>query len=582
MVRGIVTKGAFYWLRAPRSSLNLRTDEWILATIRLLLGVCFLIAIARPATAYNLKSYVIVAVAYTCYGLIVAAALYYLPTLPPFFQVYIHCLDIIWTAQLACMAAWPALVLAVLFLIMISTAFRWGFWEAVLTSVVFYALLLAGHDIYNSYLLSSLDSIDGPSMPMEMLPYFGMMCMIGLLAEAKAVRSEDMSLNRIIGQICIKSGPEQALQSLAMEGLQAYGATQFLIAIHEKGRNRFHLHRIISPNGLILSSEMEATGHPEYLFPEPGLSVRLAIGRSAGALRFRCSALINNKLHKSYTDCHLPEAFLAAHPFRRLLATAYTMDNDWIARVYAIDPSRFFGGTAGLRVLAQRAGMFAPVLHDLFRINHLTRKAKMAAGSQMARELHDGIIQSLAAINMQIETMKQQSGEGLGQDENPLDRIQRSIRKEIVSLRDLTQQLRSMELDSSNVLSFLAGMAVKFQAEHGIATRFVSEVHEVPLPSHVCVEMARITQEALVNVRKHSNAKEALVRLNRRNGSLVLSILDNGRGFGFSGQRSHEELQLSGQGPRILMERAVLVGGKVAIESIENSGARIEVVIPCA
>jgi signal transduction histidine kinase len=126
-------------------------------------------------------------------------------------------------------------------------------------------------------------------------------------------------------------------------------------------------------------------------------------------------------------------------------------------------------------------------------------------------------------------------------------------------------------------------MTVKFEVEHGIPTRFVSEgLEEVQLTPHKCVELARITQEALANIRKHSDAKEALVMLRRRNGHYVLSIIDNGRGFRFSGHRSHGELRSSGEGPLVLMDRAQAIGGTVSVESIENSGSRVEVVIPIA
>jgi len=164
------------------------------------------------------------------------------------------------------------------------------------------------------------------------------------------------------------------------------------------------------------------------------------------------------------------------------------------------------------------------------------------------------------------------------QGTDPLSRIQESMRKEIAELRDFTQHLRSLELDSGRLLGYLSGIATRFEVEHGIRTRFVAEVEEVDLRPGVCAEVARIAQEALVNVGKHSNATEALVRLGRRNGNWVLGIMDNGRGFGFSGRLSHRELLASGKGPSVIMERAHEINGEVSIESYETGGCCLEVV----
>jgi signal transduction histidine kinase len=181
-------------------------------------------------------------------------------------------------------------------------------------------------------------------------------------------------------------------------------------------------------------------------------------------------------------------------------------------------------------------------------------------------------------MDLQLEELRNRVGEAYAQGTDPISRIQESMRSEIAALRDFTQQLRSVLIDSSRLLGYLAGLAAKFQVERGIVTRFVSDVEEVDLPPEICGEVARIAQEALVNVRKHSNASEALIRFGRRNGGWVLGVIDNGRGFGFSGRLSHRELQSSGKGPTVIMERARAINGEVSIESYESGGCCLEVV----
>jgi two-component sensor histidine kinase len=414
---------------------------------------------------------------------------------------------------------------------------------------------------------------------MEDLLYVAMIVAVALLAEAKAARSENDASARILAQVRTQSGLEQTLRIATDEGIQVYGAAQILLVMRDINRNRVLLFRNSGLSKANTMTDMDVAHAKPYLFLESGVAIRLDAARGPG--RYRCMALSQVNIgNLMFNDC-LPKAFMEAHPFRLLLATSVTLQHGWTVNVYVLDPKRFFGGRAGLRFLHNAANRLAPVVHDAFMVDRVTTRAKAAAGGQLARELHDGIIQSLSLINMKLEDLQGKFSTDMASQVDPLKQIRHSLQEEIAELRDFTQQLRALELDSNNLLSYIAGMTVKFQAEHGIATRFVSEgIEEVQLTPRKCVELARITQEALVNIRKHSNAQEALVMLYRRNGHYVLSVLDNGRGFRFFGHRSHDELQASGEGPIVIMDRAKAIGGTVSVESIENSGYRVEVLVP--
>jgi signal transduction histidine kinase len=93
-------------------------------------------------------------------------------------------------------------------------------------------------------------------------------------------------------------------------------------------------------------------------------------------------------------------------------------------------------------------------------------------------------------------------------------------------------------------------------------------------------ELVRIAQEALVNVRKHSGAGQALVRLAATPDACQLAIEDDGRGFAFEGRLSGPELEQRRVGPVVIRERARLIGADVAVESTPGSGARVEVTVP--
>jgi len=122
----------------------------------------------------------------------------------------------------------------------------------------------------------------------------------------------------------------------------------------------------------------------------------------------------------------------------------------------------------------------------------------------------------------------------------------------------------------------------RFRRETGVSAQFVSELERIDLPQKVCRELARIVQESLVNVRKHSGARNVLVRLARRSDNLQLTVEDDGRGFQFSGKLSGAELETMGKGPAVIKERVRLLAGELTIESTPGQGARLEVRIPPA
>ena len=87
-------------------------------------------------------------------------------------------------------------------------------------------------------------------------------------------------------------------------------------------------------------------------------------------------------------------------------------------------------------------------------------------------------------------------------------------------------------------------------------------------------------QEALVNVHKHSGARDVLVSLSDEGDRWTIVVADDGRGFDFDGRLSHGDLQRQRVGPRIITERVRALGGSLVIESHPNAGARLEISVP--
>jgi len=233
-----------------------------------------------------------------------------------------------------------------------------------------------------------------------------------------------------------------------------------------------------------------------------------------------------------------------------------------------------------LRFLQEFAHQVGPAVHNVYLMRRLRERAGALERGRFARELHDGAIQSLIGVEMQLDVLRRQAAQQTPEVNSELSRIQQLLREEVLKLRELMQEMKSFEVDSGRLLGFLTDTVERFRRETGISAEFISEAKEIELPQKVCRELARIVQESLVNVRKHSGAHNVLVRLAHRGGALQLSVEDDGKGFPFSGRLSKEELD--GKGPAVIRDRVRLLAGELTIESNPGHGARLEVRIPPA
>jgi len=143
------------------------------------------------------------------------------------------------------------------------------------------------------------------------------------------------------------------------------------------------------------------------------------------------------------------------------------------------------------------------------------------------------------------------------------------------------QQMRPVDLGPQQLVDFLADTVERFRRDSGIPARFVSDVdEEVNLTPHVCRELVRITQEALVNVRKHAHANNVLVTfVSAGEGGWQLSVADDGLGFDFSGVVEYKDLLTSPKGPSVIKERVLTIGGELTIESNPGHGACLKITL---
>jgi signal transduction histidine kinase len=268
------------------------------------------------------------------------------------------------------------------------------------------------------------------------------------------------------------------------------------------------------------------------------------------------------------------------YDFRSLMSVSFMFGREWSGRIFLLDPSLTGDTEEELRFLEELVRQVGPAVYNVLLLRRLRLRAGALERARFARELHDGAVQSLIAVEMQVDVLRRQSPGKPGLVTEELGRIQGLLREEVLKLRELMQQMKTLDVDSKKLLGLLSDTVERFQRETGISARFLSDLDELNMPQPVCRELARIVQEALVNVRKHSKARQVLVRLGSRNGAWHVLVEDDGRGFPFTGRLSQAELDTMGKGPVVIKERVRLIEGELTIESNPGLGTRLEITVP--
>ncbi|HYM92154.1 MAG TPA: histidine kinase, partial [bacterium] len=199
---------------------------------------------------------------------------------------------------------------------------------------------------------------------------------------------------------------------------------------------------------------------------------------------------------------------------------------------------------------------------------------------RIARELHDEIGQALTALVMQLGAITAAPPLDAAALRNRLAGIREMTSQTIGEVRRLMLNLRPAVLDDLGLVPAIRWYAEAYLRPAGVEARVsvVGLEEHQRLPGHLELVAFRLTQEALTNVLRHARATHVTITLERKNGTLALSISDNGCGFDVEKRRMPG--QRGGWGLVGMRERAALLGGSVAVTSHPGHGTHVTVMIP--
>jgi signal transduction histidine kinase len=222
----------------------------------------------------------------------------------------------------------------------------------------------------------------------------------------------------------------------------------------------------------------------------------------------------------------------------------------------------------------------ARLYRDLLKEKVLITEIQEEARKQLARDLHDGPTQSVAAIAMRLNYARRLMERDPSATAHELEKVENIARRTTKEIRHMLFTLRPLILETQGLVAALQQLAIKMRDTHeqDVYVELDDELDE-NIEMGTQAVLFYIAEEAVNNARKHAEAEHIWVRLKQGDELVILEIEDDGVGFNVGSVDADYE-QRGSLGMVSMRERAELVNGALRVESAEGEGTQIRVFVP--
>lgn len=215
-----------------------------------------------------------------------------------------------------------------------------------------------------------------------------------------------------------------------------------------------------------------------------------------------------------------------------------------------------------------------PYVANLSLAANIKKKTIMEERSRLSREIHDSVAQRIGSLILKSDVLSGTVGfssnaEVLSQVAN----IKHDLQDTYLEVREIIDQLRVKMPENPRILPTLAQYTQEFSHSTGIDCKLYMADGHSDLQPLATIEVLRVVQEALNNVKNHSGADQIEVKFESTSETVSVIIRDNGKGFVPSDVKGRHGLT-------VMKERAESIGGKFDITSFPGRGTMVEITIP--
>lgn len=265
-------------------------------------------------------------------------------------------------------------------------------------------------------------------------------------------------------------------------------------------------------------------------------------------------------------------------PMKNFLGVPIISKGEVIGSLYLTDKE---GGEdftqADQEAVAMLAAQAAVAIENARLYEQLQGMTTLQERQRIAMDLHDGVIQSIYAVGLNLEGCSELMGKSLPDLRSRLTRAMGDLNDVIKEIRNYIFDLRPHRPGPATLRRVLEDVVEELRVNTLIDAELITEnLEEEPTREQV-QQLSQIAREAVVNIIKHAKARAVTVRLSSRGDHLLLSITDNGVGVHVG------ELQANpGQGLRNIGHRARAMGGYFSLNSTPGRGTELTVTLPLA
>jgi PAS domain S-box-containing protein len=218
------------------------------------------------------------------------------------------------------------------------------------------------------------------------------------------------------------------------------------------------------------------------------------------------------------------------------------------------------------------------VITDVTERRRLEREILEIAGREQLRigsDLHDGLGQDLTGVALMLRSVVAQLRKENSSARTDLEDIIGLVNGAIESTRAMARGLAPVGADRGGLIAGLQSMAVRGMERYGVRAQFNTSLKEpLTLDDGAATHLYRIAQEAFTNAIRHGRVTQVTIELATAEGTLNLSIEDNGRGFDERNPTSN------GMGMKLMRYRAQMLGGDVTIANTKAGGVIVRCTCP--
>lgn len=515
------------------------------------------------------------------------------PTADPTVCIGAHAADLFCTTALTVLSRGPGSPFFLFFVfVLLAAAYRWGFQGAMLTAGIGVALLAGEAYVLNPRSIP-YRLMHEAGVPMaqqfrfsEVLLRCVYLLMVGLLlgylAEGeKALQSEAATTAHIISKAQVGGGLRRTLENMFDAVLGVFGTARGMIVTEEIESGRMFAWNMFRPgHGGPLEMNVNSVERKQRNAYRPSGETGDWVAWKTRDGKYRISELTPwtpTLLRGEEALKEIPGALLGCES---VLASPFALGKQWNGWIYLFDVKASLNWKKELRFLHRIVDATAPAAYNAYLLSRMRSQIGAQERGRLARELHDGPIQSLLAAELQMHVMRRKGANGPAGKPESLDQVEDLIHEQVLNLREMMEKIRPIDPDPRQLGEFLAERVEKFQRETGIEAAFTANNEPVRLTGRACREVIRIVQELLFNVRRHSGAGHVEVCLASQDGFCRIEVNDDGRGFDFSGRHDQDALEAMRKGPRVVQERLRALGGQLEIESYPGKGSRLKITLP--